>query len=56
MSKVTKKTSVTSLQKQVAELTEALKRERADAENVRRRAGEERLAMANFYKALILRE
>ncbi len=44
------------LQQQIVDLTEALLRERADAENVRRRAGEERLQMANVYKAMILRD
>lgn len=45
-----------NLQQQIVELTDALQRERADAENVRRRAEGERLQMANFYKAMILRE
>lgn len=44
------------LQKQIEELTEALKRERADAENVRRRAESERLQMANFYKSMVVSE
>ncbi len=44
------------LHKQIFELTEALQRERADAENVRRRAESERLQMAGFYKAMILRD
>ncbi|MEM6997850.1 MAG: nucleotide exchange factor GrpE [Patescibacteria group bacterium] len=37
------KSNVEDLQQQVAELTDALQRERADAENVRRRAGEDRV-------------
>jgi molecular chaperone GrpE len=44
------------LQQQIAELTEALQRERADAMNVRRRSDEERAQLGNFYKALIVRE
>lgn len=50
------KSKIQILESQLKELTEALKRERADAENVRRRAGDERAGMANFYKVLILRE
>ena len=56
MSKLSQKSSLAQLQRQIAELTEALKRERADAENVRRRAEDERASSANFYKAMILRE
>ena len=44
------------LKLQVAELTAALQRERADAMNVRRRSEEERLKLADFYKALIVRQ
>lgn len=44
------------LQQQIIDLTEALQRERADAENVRRRAETDRLQMADVYKAIILRE
>jgi molecular chaperone GrpE len=44
------------LKQQVAELTMALQRERADAMNVRRRSEEERLKLADFYKALIVRQ
>jgi molecular chaperone GrpE len=44
------------LQAQIAELTEALSRERADAMNVRRRAEEDRLKLASFYKAMVLKE
>lgn len=39
-----------------AQLNDALLRERADAMNVRRRAEEERLKMAGFYKATVIRE
>lgn len=44
------------LAREVAELTEALQRERADATNVRRRADEDRLKMAGFYKAQVIKE
>lgn len=47
---------ILALEQQVAELTEALQRERADAMNVRRRAEEERSAMATLYKAVVVRE
>ena len=39
-----------------AQLNDALLRERADAENVRRRADEERLKLAGYYKALVIKE
>lgn len=54
MSKLTKP-SLAELEKQVAGLTEALQRERADAMNVRRRADAEKQQMANLYKSLVLR-
>lgn len=44
------------LLQQVAELTEALQRERADAVNVRRRADEEKAKLGTFYKSLVIRE
>jgi len=44
------------LMQQVAELTDALQRERADAINVRRRADEDRAKLGVFYKALVIRE
>jgi len=37
-------------------LTDALQRERADAINVRRRAEEEKLKLASYYKALVIEE
>ena len=43
-----------ALRQHIAELTDALQRERADAMNVRRRADEERLKMAGFYKASVI--
>lgn len=44
------------LMQQVAELTEALQRERADAMNVRRRADEDKAKLGTFYKSLVIRE
>jgi len=44
------------LMQQVAELTESLLRERADATNVRRRAEEDKLKLGTFYKSLVIRE
>ena len=44
------------LLQQVAELTNALQRERADAMNVRRRADEDKARLGTFYKSLVLRE
>ncbi|HEY1645789.1 MAG TPA: nucleotide exchange factor GrpE [Candidatus Saccharimonadales bacterium] len=44
------------LKDQLAELTEALKIERADAINIRRRAEEDRLKMANYFKASVIKE
>lgn len=51
-----KSKKITELEQQITELTEALQRERADAINVRRRAEEERLKLASFYKANVVRE
>src|SRR3990167_11450 len=53
---MSKKLTLTDLQQQVAELMEALQRERADAINLRRRTEEERAQMGDFYKAMIVRE
>ncbi len=53
---MSKKPSIEELIQQIGELTEALQRERADATNVRRRAEEDKLRMAEFYKTLIVRE
>jgi molecular chaperone GrpE len=39
-----------------AQLNEALLRERADATNVRKRAEEDRIKMAGFYKAHVIKE
>ncbi len=44
------------LEKQVAELTEALQRERADATNIRRRHEEQVAGMRNMIKANVVRD
>ena len=44
------------LEQKIAELTDALQRERADAMNVRRRSEEEKAGMASYYKAYVVRE
>lgn len=46
---------VSELEQQLQQLTEALQRERADATNVRRRAEEDRVKMAGYYKAAVVR-
>lgn len=53
---MSKRPTIQDLQQQIADLTEALQRERADAVNMRRRVEEEKAQAGNFYKALILRE
>ncbi len=53
---MTKKPKIEDLEQQIADLTEALQRERADATNVRRRAEEDRLKLGSFYKASVVRE
>jgi molecular chaperone GrpE (heat shock protein) len=47
---------VKALENEIEELTEALKRERADAINVRRRSEEERTKLGGFYKTMVVRE
>jgi molecular chaperone GrpE len=51
-----KKPTIAELEKQVAELTEALQRERADAINLRRRAEEEKAQTRGIVKGLIVGE
>lgn len=53
---MSKKPTLADLQQQIAEVTEALQRERADSLNLRRRVEEERAAMGDYYKAVIIRE
>ena len=45
---------IQELKLQIDQLTEALQRERADATNVRRRAQEDKLKMANYFKASVI--
>jgi molecular chaperone GrpE len=54
--KVDYKEVAEQLAKENAELNEALLRERADAMNVRRRAEEDRIKMAGFYKSNVISE
>jgi molecular chaperone GrpE len=53
---MSKKPTVAELEAKIAQLTEALLRERADAINVRRRAEEDKIKMASFYKAKVIRD
>jgi molecular chaperone GrpE len=52
----TSKVDTKILLQEIDALTEALQRERADAINVRRRSEEDRIKMATFYKAMVVRE
>lgn len=52
---MSKKPTIGELEQKIAELTEALQRERADAENLRRRTAEDKAKMGDFYKVIILR-
>lgn len=51
---MSKKPTIAELQQKIAELTEALQRERADAENLRRRTAEEKQRLGEFYKAMVV--
>jgi len=51
-----KKLNLSELEQKIAELTEALQRERADAMNVRRRSEEERAKLGSFYKSTVIKE
>ena len=53
---MSKKPTVAELEQKIAELTEALQRERADAMNVRRRTEEEKAQLGNFYKSMVVRD
>lgn len=50
------KPTIAELEQKIGELTEALQRERADATNVRRRAEEDKVKLASFYKAMVVRK
>ncbi|HRV75951.1 MAG: nucleotide exchange factor GrpE [Candidatus Nomurabacteria bacterium] len=47
---------VSELELKINELTEALQRERADAQNLIRRAEEEKIKLSGFYKAQVIKE
>ncbi len=51
---MSKKLTKQELEQKVANLTEALQRERADAENVRKRADLDRAALADVHKANVI--
>lgn len=53
---MSKKPTVKELEQKIGELTQALQRERADAENLRRRSQEEKARLGEFYKAMIIQE
>jgi molecular chaperone GrpE len=53
---MSKKPTIKELEQKIGELTEGLQRERADAQNLRRRTEEERSKMAEFYKAMVVQE
>jgi molecular chaperone GrpE len=53
---MSKKPTIKELEQKVNDLTEALQRERADAENLRRRTQEEKSRLGEFYKAMVVQE
>jgi molecular chaperone GrpE len=53
---MSKKPTIKELEQKIGELTQALQRERADAENLRRRTHEEKSRLGEFYKAMIIQE
>lgn len=53
---MSKKPTIKELEQKIGELTEALQRERADAENLRRRTQEEKSRLGEFYKAMVVQE
>lgn len=53
---MSKKPTIAELEQKIGELTEALQRERADAENLRRRTTEEKSRLGEFYKAMVVQE
>ncbi|MGH7156897.1 MAG: nucleotide exchange factor GrpE [Candidatus Saccharimonadales bacterium] len=53
---MSKKPTPKELEQKIGELTEALQRERADAENLRRRTQEEKTRLGEFYKAMVVQE
>jgi len=53
---MSKKPTIKELEQKIDELTLALQRERADAENLRRRTQEEKSRLGEFYKAMAIQE
>ena len=53
---MSKKPTIKELEDKIAELTQALQRERADVENLRRRTQEEKSRLGEFYKAMVVQE
>lgn len=53
---MSKKLSIKELEQQIAEMTEALQRERADSENIRRRHDEQISGLKNLVKANVVRD
>ncbi len=53
---MSKHPTIAELEQKIGELTEALQRERADAENLRRRTEEDKANLGTFYKVMIIRE
>lgn len=53
---MSKKPTIAELQKQIADLTDALQRERADADNIRRRHDEQIGSLKSLVKASVVRE
>jgi molecular chaperone GrpE len=51
---MSKKPTIKELEQKIGELTGALQRERADAENLRRRTAEEKSRLGEFYKAMVV--
>lgn len=50
------KNQISELKKQIDELTLALQTERADATNIRRRAEEDRLKLAGYFKSEVIKQ
>lgn len=53
---MSKKPTLAQLEQQIAELTEALQRERADSDNIRRRHEEQFAGLKNIVKATVVRD
>ncbi len=53
---MSKKPNIEELQQQIADLTEALQRERADSDNIRRRHDEQMASLKSMVKANVVRD